>query len=216
MVRYKSLINLLIVILLLNCNIIDIKGQAPEMYNMEWRCIGPAHFGGRVTCVLGLPGDHKTYFIGTAAGGLFRTKNGGTTFRSVFDETGSPSIGAVAISPSENSIIYVGTGEGDPRNDISFGDGIYRSDNGGDNWRHIGLDGTERFSAIVVHPENPNIVYAAAMGKAWSANKERGVFKSVDGGKTWDKILFVNNTTGSSSISLHPEDPRIIYAGMYD
>jgi photosystem II stability/assembly factor-like uncharacterized protein len=216
MVRYKSLINLLIVILLFNCNIIDVKGQAPEMYNMEWRGIGPAHFGGRVTSVIGLPGDYKTYFVGTAAGGLFRTKNGGTTFNSVFDETGSPSIGAVAISSSDNRIIYVGTGEGDPRNDISFGDGIYRSDNGGDNWRHIGLDGTERFSAIVVHPENPNIVYAAAMGKAWSANKERGVFKSVDGGKTWDKILFVNNTTGSSSISLHPEDPSIIYAGMYD
>ena len=216
MASYKSLINLLLVILLFNCNIIDVKGQAPEMYNMEWRGIGPAHFGGRVTCVIGLPGEYKTYFVGTAAGGLFRTKNGGTTFRSVFDETGSPSIGAVAISPSDNDIIYVGTGEGDPRNNISFGDGIYRSDNGGDNWQHIGLDGTERFSAIVVHPENPNIVYAAAMGKAWSANKERGVFKSVDGGKTWDKILFVNNTTGSSSISLHPKDPSIIYAGMYD
>jgi len=216
MTRYKSFINLLLVILLFNCNTIDVKGQTPEMYNMKWRCIGPAHFGGRVTCVTGLPGDYKTYFVGTAAGGLFRTNNGGTTFRSVFDETGSPSIGAVAISPSDNSIIYVGTGEGDPRNDISFGDGIYRSDNGGDNWRHIGLDGTERFSAILVHPENPNIVYAAAMGKAWSANKERGVFKSVDGGKTWDKILFVNNTAGASSISLHPKDPSIIYAGMYD
>jgi len=212
MAHYKSLI----AVLLFNFINIHVKGQVPEMYNMEWRCIGPAHFGGRVTCVIGLPGDYKTYFIGTAAGGLFRTKNGGTTFRAVFDETGSPSIGAIAISPSDYSIIYVGTGEGDPRNDISFGDGIYRSDNGGDNWRHLGLDGAERFSAIVVHPENPDIVYAAAMGKAWSSGKERGVFKSVNGGKTWDKILFVNNTTGSSSICLHPEDPGIIYAGMYD
>ncbi len=212
----KLLIKILTVVFLYNFTAVNLTGQLPEMHDIEWRCVGPAHFGGRVTCVSGIPGDYKTYFIGTAVGGLFRTKNGGTTFKAIFDETDSPSIGAVAISPSDNSIIYVGTGEGDPRNDISFGDGIYRSDNGGGNWRHLGLEETERFSDIVVHPENPDIVYAAAMGKAWSIGKERGVFKSVNGGKTWDKIFYVNNTTGSSSICLHPEDPDIIYAGMYD
>ena len=212
----KILIKLLLTTLLLHFPTDKVTGQLPEMHNIDWRCVGPVHFGGRVTCVSGIPGDYKTYFIGTAVGGLFRTRNGGTTFASVFDETDSPSIGAIAISLSDNNIIYVGTGEGDPRNDISFGDGIYRSNNGGDKWRHLGLEGTERFSDIVVHPENSDIVYAAAMGKAWSEGKARGVFKSVDGGKTWDKILYVNNTTGSSSICLHPENPDIIYAGMYD
>ena len=193
-----------------------VNSQIPEMNNIRWRCIGPAHFGGRVTCVAGITGDYKTYFIGTAAGGLFRTTNGGTTFSSVFDETNSPSIGAIAIAPSDKMIIYVGTGEGDPRNDISFGDGIYRSDNGGDSWTHLGLDNTERFSTIVIHPGDPDIVYAAAMGKAWSESSDRGVYKSVDGGKSWDRILFVNKTAGASSISIHPENPDIIYTGMYD
>ena len=190
--------------------------QLPDMYNITWRCVGPAHFGGRVTCVAGIPGDYKTYYVGTAAGGLFRTKNGGTTFRSVFDQTNSPSIGAVAIAPSDNNIVYVGTGEGDPRNDISFGDGIYRSDDGGDTWINMGLENTERFSSIVIHPDDPDIVYAAAMGKAWSEGSDRGIYKSIDGGKSWARILFVNSTTGASSLCIHPENPEIIYAGMYD
>ena len=190
--------------------------QLPDMHNITWRCVGPAHFGGRVTCVAGIPGDYKTYYVGTAAGGLFRTKNGGTTFRSVFDQTNSPSIGAVAIAPSDKNIVYVGTGEGDPRNDISFGDGIYRSDDGGDTWINMGLENTERFSSIVIHPDDPDIVYAAAMGKAWSEGSDRGIYKSIDGGKSWARILFVNSTTGASSLCIHPENPEIIYAGMYD
>ncbi|MBN1389002.1 MAG: hypothetical protein JW965_11185 [Bacteroidales bacterium] len=190
--------------------------QLPDMYNINWRCVGPAHFGGRVTCVTGAPGNYKTYFIGTAAGGLFRTSNGGTTFSLVFDDTNSPSIGAIAIAPSDNNIIYVGTGEGDPRNDISYGDGIYRSDDGGEAWLHIGLENTERFSSIVIHPDDPDIVYAAAMGKAWSESSDRGIYKSIDGGKSWARILYVNNTTGASALSIHPENTEIIYAGMYD
>ncbi|HCC72124.1 MAG TPA: hypothetical protein DEQ09_13375, partial [Bacteroidales bacterium] len=177
----------LIFLILIPVNIIS---QPPGINNISWRCVGPAHFGGRVTCVTGIPGDYKTYFIGTAAGGLFRTINGGTTFTPVFDDTGSPSIGAIAVAPSDNQIVFVGTGEGDPRNDISYGDGIYRSDNGGDSWTHLGLDNTERFSAIVIHPEDPDVVYAAAMGEAWSESSDRGIYKSIDGGKSWDKILF--------------------------
>lgn len=190
--------------------------QMPELNNIYWRCIGPAHFGGRVPIVAGVPGDHKVYFIGTAAGGLYRTSNGGITFESVFDQVGSQSIGAIAIANSDSKVLYVGTGEGDPRNDISYGDGIYRSNNGGNTWLPLGLKNTERFSEIAIHPKNPEIVYAAAMGTAWSPNEERGIFRSTNGGETWKRVLFVNNTTGASSVCINPQNPDIIYAGMYD
>lgn len=210
-----SSLNGLIISLLFLINATGIS-QVPEISNINWRCVGPVHIGGRVTTVAGVPGNHKTFYIGTAAGGLYRTLNGGTTFESVFDDNGSQSIGAMAIDLSNPEIIYVGTGEGDPRNDISYGDGIYRSDDGGETWNHLGLSNSERFSAIAINPDNPQIVYAAAMGTAWAPNEERGLFRSTNGGDTWEKILYVNSTTGASSVCINPENPNIIYAGMYD
>jgi photosystem II stability/assembly factor-like uncharacterized protein len=183
---------------------------------LSWRSIGPAIFGGRVADVAGVPGNRSVLYVGTASSGLFRSTNGGITFESVFDEGNTLSIGAIAIRADDADVVYVGTGEGAVRNSISYGDGIYRTTDGGQSWTHLGLEDTERFSRIVIHPEDPRIVYAAAMGHAWGPNAQRGLYRSTDGGDTWDRILFVNETTGASDVAIDPEDPRIVYAGMYE
>ncbi len=183
---------------------------------LSWRSIGPAIFGGRVADVAGVPGDPTILYVASASSGLFRSTNGGITFESVFDDGNTLSIGAIAIRPDNPDVVYVGTGEGAVRNSISFGDGIYRSTDGGRSWTHLGLADTERFSRIVIDPSNPQIVFAAAMGHAFGPNAERGVFRSRDGGQTWDHVLFVNETTGASDLAIDPTDSRIVYAGMYD
>lgn len=189
----------------------------PEMLKgLEWRSIGPAHFGGRVTDVAGVPGDPKTLYVAHASAGLFKSTNGGTTFTSIFNDGSTLSVGAIALSPQDPNVIYIGTGEGDPRNSTSFGDGIYKSEDGGKRWAHLGLDESERFSTIVVHPQDPDIVMAGAMGHEWGPNEERGVYRSSDGGKTWTRVLHVNDTTGASDLCLDPGNPDIVYAGMYD
>jgi len=189
----------------------------PELLQgLSWRSIGPAHFGGRVADVAGIPGDPRHLFVAHSSAGLFVSHNGGTTFTSIFNQGNTLSIGAIAISPSHPEIIYVGTGEGDPRNSASFGDGIYKTEDGGQTWVHLGLEDAERFSKIILHPQNENIIFAAAMGHAWGPNETRGLFRSLDGGKTWEKILYVNSTTGCSDVCFDPENPNIIYAGMYD
>ena len=126
------------------------------------------------------------------------------------------SIGAIAVRPDDPDVVYVGTGEGAVRNSISIGDGIYRSTDGGTTWTHLGLTDTERFSRIAIHPHNPRIVFAAAMGHAWGRNEERGLFRSTDGGDTWERVLYRNETTGASDVAIDPLDPDIVYAGMYD
>ncbi len=183
---------------------------------LSWRSIGPAHFSGRVTDVAGVPGDPDVIYVAFASAGLFKSANGGTTFRSIFDSAGTLSIGAIALSPKNPDVLYVGTGEGNPRNSVSFGDGLYKSVDGGLTWKHCGLRNTERFSRIVVDPRNPEIVFAAALGHEWGPNAERGLFRSTDGGSIWKSILFVNDTTGASDVAVDPGDPKIVYCGMYD
>jgi photosystem II stability/assembly factor-like uncharacterized protein len=183
---------------------------------LTWRSIGPAIMGGRVTDVAGVPGDANTFYVGTAAGGVFRTVNGGTTFEPIFDEIGIPSIGALAVAPSDHNVVYVGTGEGNPRNSASVGRGIFRSVDAGATWTFLGLEETEKFTRIRVHPTNPDVVYAAALGHEWGANAERGVYRSADGGATWDQILFVDSSTGAADLAMDPDNPRILYAAMYD
>lgn len=191
-------------------------GQLPEMNNIGWRCVGPAHFGGRVTYVAGIPGNQELIYVGTAAGGLFRSRNAGTTFESIFDGHGTYSVGAIAVAPADPDILYLGTGEGDPRNSVSYGNGIYRSGDAGDTWEYAGLPESERFSEVLIHPDDAETVYAAVMGNAWNESSQRGVYKTTNGGKTWECILFINNTTGCSSLVMHPDNPQVLYAGMYD
>jgi len=195
---------------------LEMRVDSKLLQGLEWRGIGPTQFGGRVTDIAGVPGNPNILYVAHASAGLFKSINGGTTFESIFEDGNTLSIGAIALAPNNPDIIYVGTGEGDPRNSISFGDGIYKSNNGGKTWNHLGLKNSEHFSTIIVHPFKPHIVFAAVMGHAWGPNKERGVFRSTDGGDSWEKVLYVNETTGASDISFDPEDPDIIYAGMYD
>jgi photosystem II stability/assembly factor-like uncharacterized protein len=187
-----------------------------QLRGLKWRPIGPAVFGGRVTDVAGVEGDPNLIYVAHASAGLFKSTNGGITFESIFDMGNTQSIGGFAPVPGNPDVIYVGTGEGKVRNSVSFGDGIYKSLDGGRTWEHLGLAETERFSRIIVHPRDSKTVFAAAMGHLWGPNLERGVFRSHDGGVTWEKVLYVNETTGASDICFDSENPEIIYAGMYD
>ncbi len=192
--------------------------RPPEipLNGLSWRAIGPAMFAGRVADVAGVPGNPNLLYVGTASSGLYKSTNGGTTFDPVFETGNTLSIGAIAVQPDAPDIIYVGTGEGAVRNSISFGDGIYKTTDGGRSWAHLGLNETERFSRIAIHPANPRTVVAAAMGRAFGAGQQRGIFRSTDAGATWQRTLFVNETTGASDVAIDPKDPNVVYAGMYD
>ena len=189
--------------------------EAAALSGLRWRSIGPANMGGRVTDIVGVPGDPYTYYVGGADGGIFKTTNGGTTFKPLFQDQATLSIGAIAIAPSDSNVIYVGTGEGDPRNSASFGNGVYRSTDAGETWKYLGLPDSERIKRIRIHPTDPDIAWVAALGHAWGANEERGVFKTTDGGKSWKKVLYLDKDTGCSDIDIDSQNPRILYAGMY-
>lgn len=182
---------------------------------LRWREIGPANMGGRVTAIVGVPGNPKIFWFGAADGGVWKTTNGGTTFEGVFEDYPVYSVGALALAPSDHNVLWLGSGEGDPRNSVSYGNGVYRSTDGGMTWTHAGLDDSERIKRIVVHPANPDVALVCAMGHEWGANPERGVFKTLDAGKTWKQVLFVNDDTGCSDISLDLSNPRNVYAGMW-
>ena len=189
--------------------------QAEALRHLTWRSVGPANAAGRVSVVVGVPGDASTYYVAGANGGIIKTTNAGTTFKPVFDKQDISSIGAIAIAPSDPNIVYVGTGEGNPRNNSSIGDGMYKSVDGGNHWTHIGLDKTDKIARILVDAKNPNIVFACGIGRTWGPNEERGVFKTIDGGSTWKKILYVDPQTACSDISTDANNSNIVYAGMY-
>ncbi len=182
---------------------------------LEWRSIGPANMGGRTADVEGVPGDPNTVYAATGSGGLWKTTNGGVTWKPIFERQGTFSIGDIALAPGNPDVVWVGTGESNTRNSVSFGDGVYKSTDGGKNWRHMGLSDSERISAVVVHPHDPNIVYVGALGRAFAPNEERGVFMTTDGGKTWMKTLYVDNQHGVADLDIDPTNPNILYAGMW-
>ena len=153
--------------------------------------------------------------MGAASGGLWKSKNYGTTFKPVFDKY-CQSIGSIAIDQNHPDTIWVGTGEVWVRNSTSVGDGIYKTTNAGDTWQKMGLDKTERIGKIVVNPKNSNVVFVAALGNLWNSSPDRGLFKTTDGGKTWEKILYVDENTGCSDVAVDPTDPDIVYAGMWE
>jgi photosystem II stability/assembly factor-like uncharacterized protein len=190
--------------------------DASLLEGLHWRSVGPAVFGGRVVDVAGVPGNPNIIYVAHSSAGLFKSTNGGITMESIFNDGNTLSIGAIAVSPDNPNVVYVGTGEGTVRNSASFGDGIYKTMDGGATWKHLGLTDSERFSRIAVNPLHTEIVFAAAMGHEWGPNKERGLYRSTDGGNSWKQVLFVNETTGASDVALDPANPNVIYAGMYD
>lgn len=194
------------------------EGSLPMEFvdGLDWRSIGPANMGGRVTDIAVHPSDASTYWIGTAGGGVLKTTNRGVTYSHQFTSEGSGSIGALAVATSNPDVLYVGTGEPNPRNSVSWGDGVYRSADGGETWDHVGLDESFQVGAIVVHPDDENTVYVAALGRLWGPNETRGLYKSTDGGEEWEQVLFVDENTGVIDVTLDPADPDFILAATYE
>jgi photosystem II stability/assembly factor-like uncharacterized protein len=183
--------------------------------DLEWRHIGPVNMGGRVSAIQGTPGDHKTFWVGGADGGVWKTTNGGVTFEGQWQDEESYSVGALALAPSDHNVVWLGSGEGDPRNSVSYGLGVWRSTDGGTSWTHLGLDNTERIKRIVVDPRDPDVALVCAMGHQWGPNPERGVFKTTDGGQNWTHVLSIDDDTGCSDLDLDLSNPRNVYAGMW-
>ncbi|HET7037652.1 MAG TPA: glycosyl hydrolase, partial [Thermomicrobiaceae bacterium] len=183
--------------------------------SLDFRLIGP-HRGGRVVAVAGHPSDPMTFYFGACAGGVWKTTDGGTYWRNVSDGYfGTAAVGALALAPSDPNVIYAGTGESAIRNNVSHGDGVYKSTDGGRSWVNVGLRDTRHIGRIAVHPENPDLVYVAAFGHAWGPNEERGVFRSRDGGSSWERVLYQSPRAGSHDISLDPRNPRILFAAIW-
>lgn len=182
----------------------------------RWRLVGPANTMGRVSDVVGIPSPSKTLFVATAAGGIWKSTNNGTTWRPVFDNQRVISMGMLAIAPSDTMQVWAGTGEPNSRNSISPGGGIYKSTDGGLTWKLMGLEKTQAIGRIQVHPTNPNIVYVAALGAPWNANRERGLYKTTDGGTTWELIKFVSDKAGFVDVQLDPRNPDVVWAASYE
>ena len=166
---------------------------------MAWRPIGPANMGGRIVAISVFEADPCTWWIATAGGGLLKTMNMGITFEHQFDRESTVSIGDVCVAPSDKNIVWVGTGENNPRNSVSYGDGVYKSTDGGKTWKNMGLKETFQIGRIIVHPKDPNTVYVGALGRLYGPNPDRGLYKTTDGGQTWSKILFVDDRPASST-----------------
>lgn len=182
---------------------------------LTWRSVGPANMGGRVSDVEGVPGNPNIVYVATGSGGIFKTTNGGMKWVPIFERQGTISVGDIALEPGNPDVVWVGTGEANTRNSVSFGDGVYKSTDGGKTWKHLGLKETNTISKIVIHPKNPDIVYVAAVGRFWGSNEERGVFMTTDGGKTWQKTLYIDDKHGASDLEIDPVNPNIVYAGMW-
>ncbi len=187
----------------------------PLLQGFEWRGIGPLTMGGRVDEIAVVESDPRTFYVGYATSGLWKTVNAGTTFEPIFDTYATSSIGSVAVSQSNPDVVWVGTGEGNNRQSSSFGDGVYKSTDAGATFEHVGLRQTQSIHRIVVHPSDPNTVYVAAVGPLFGPHAERGVFKTTNGGRSWIKVLFVDDVTGATDVVMDPSNPDVLYAATY-
>ncbi|MGC8488343.1 MAG: WD40/YVTN/BNR-like repeat-containing protein, partial [Clostridia bacterium] len=186
-----------------------------QLATMRWRNIGP-HRGGRSVAVVGHPTEPLTFYFGATGGGVYKTINGGVTWTNISDGyVNTASVGAVAIAQSDPNVMYVGMGEACIRGNVSFGDGVYRSNDGGRTWSHRGLADTRHISRVRIHPANPDVAYVAALGHAFGPNSDRGVFRTQDGGQHWEKVLFVSENTGAIDLNMDPTNPRILFASMW-
>ncbi|MGE3474042.1 MAG: WD40/YVTN/BNR-like repeat-containing protein, partial [Vicinamibacterales bacterium] len=189
-------------------------GPSPDQYaRLHWRTIGPE--GNRFSAAAGIAGDPYTYYVGAASGGVWKTADGGTNWEPIFDDQPVQSIGSLAVAPSDPNIVWAGTGEGSIRSHISVGQGIYKSTDAGKTWALMGLEQTGRIPRVLVHPTDPDVVLACALGHAYGPQQERGVFRTTDGGRTWTRTLFTDENAGCSDIAMNPKNPRILLAGMW-
>ncbi|MEM9304196.1 MAG: glycosyl hydrolase, partial [Pseudomonadota bacterium] len=183
---------------------------------MELRGIGPALMAGRIAHIEFHPKDPNTWYVAVGSGGVWKTTNAGTTWTPIFDRESVYSIGTIAIDSNNPSVVWVGTGEDVGGRHVSFGDGIYRSDDGGQRWKNMGLPDSEHISRIRIHPENSDVIMVAAQGPLWSTGGDRGFFLSTDGGETWEKTLGDDGYTGVTDIAIHPENPAVVYAATWE
>ncbi|SEL42322.1 Uncharacterized protein SAMN04487910_2411 [Aquimarina amphilecti] len=208
--------------LLFLLSLILISSASAQEFSMDYvkkihpRNIGPGGMSGRVTSIDVVTSDPDIMYAGTASGGLWKSTSGGIKWKPVFDKEVTSSIGAVAIQQSNPSVVWVGTGEGNPRNSLNGGYGIYKSLDGGKNWKLMGLEKTRHIHRVVIDPTNPNIVYVAAIGSPWGIHPERGIFKTTDGGETWNKVLFANNKTGAADLVMDPTNPNKLIAALWE
>ena len=182
---------------------------------IKWREVGP-YRGGRSSTVTGVPGNPNLYYFGTVGGGVWRTKDAGQSYENITDKYFGGTIGAVAVADSDPNVIYVGEGEQTLRNNVSSGWGVWKSTDAGATWKHIGLSDSRHISRIRIHPKNPDVVYVAAMGNLWKPNEMRGIYRSVDGGTTWKKVLYINETAMAGDLAMDPNNPRILYAATWN
>ena len=190
--------------------------QLPPVNGLRWRNVGPNR-GGRSLAVAGSVKRPLEYYFGATGGGVWKTTDGGNTWRPVTDgQIKSSSIGAIGISESNPDIVYVGTGESELRGSTIQGDGVYKTTDGGKTWQHMGLENTQVVGRIRVHPTNPDIVYAAALGHPYGNNEERGVYRTQDGGKTWQRVLYRNDRVGAIDLALDPRNPQVLYASLWE
>ena len=182
---------------------------------LRWRCLGPTTMGGRVTDLAVHPQKPRIFWVASASGGVWKTTNGGVSFEPTFEDGGSSSVGAIAVAPSDPDVVWIGTGEANARNSVSWGDGVYLSLDGGESWTHAGLERTKHVGAIAIHPGDPRTVFVAAMGSTWGPNPERGLFRTRDGGGTWEHVLAVDDATGCIDVRVDPVRPEVVYAATY-
>ena len=193
----------------------DASTETKSFERLEWRAIGPANMGGRVADIEGVAGNPNVVYVATASGGLFKTTNGGVRWTPLFERQGTLSIGDIALEPGNPEVIWLGAGESAVRNSVSFGDGVYKSTDGGKTWQHMGLRDSLHISKILIHPRNPDVVYVAAQGHAYGPNEERGVFMTTDGGRTWQKTLYMGPEHGVADMDIDPSNPNVVYAVMW-
>ena len=194
----------------------DNKELTSETFSaLKFRSIGPAVTSGRISDFAVNPKNHNEYYVASSAGGVWKTTNHGVTYSPIFDEQGSYSIGCVSLDPNNASVVWVGSGENNNQRSLSYGDGVYKSADGGKNWKHMGLKNSEHIANIIVHPKNPDVVYVAAYGPVWNEGGDRGVYKSMDGGNTWTNIKSVSAYTGCNDLVMDPRNPDVLYAAFH-
>ena len=203
-------------IMVMSVGFVHAQQYDPSFYSgLRWRMIGPLR-AGRVNAVSGVPGQPNTFYFGSVGGGVWKSTNSGRTWTPIFDSQPIASIGAIGVAPSNPNVVYVGTGEADMRSQISYGDGMYKSTDGGNSWKHIGLDQTRQIGRVIVDPKNPNVVFVAAMGHVYGANPERGVYRSRDGGATWQRVLFKDENLGAIDLAFDSQNSQIVYATLWN